>query len=148
MDGAPEAALYKLSCPPELPSILSMNSASAPVGSVVGNSGNPEEELSKKKENASGNAPTSGVLAVELNRNDNVVPNVISVRYSLKKLPSDSVTVPGSVPLTLPSVVAAPKTPLVEKPESVTALDGVPPSRKSKASWPVIPAMEVVSIAN
>ena len=79
-----------------------------------------------------------------LSENERVVPNLKSVRYSLKKLLSPMVTVPGREPAASPVSVGLPKTPLELKAEMVTELDGGPPSIKSNAKLPVVPAGNVV----
>ena len=54
--------------------MLNRNSASAPVVSLVGNSGKPVAGSSMKNENESGDEPASGGLSVVVKENDNVVP--------------------------------------------------------------------------
>jgi hypothetical protein len=64
---SPPGALNTLSAPCELPSILKVKRESAPVGSVVVNSGNPVLGSSKNSEKASGKGPIPGAFVVASN---------------------------------------------------------------------------------
>jgi hypothetical protein len=96
----------------------------------VVNSGNPVLGSSMKSEKASGKEPTPGAFVVALNRNEKLVPRVMSVRYSLKKDPPavDKEIAPGRVPVTTPLLgPLVPRVPVVEKSRIVTVLDEGPP---------------------
>jgi hypothetical protein len=115
------------------------------VGSDVANRGKPVRGSRRESEKASGKNPEAGALFVALTRKEMSVPSVMSVRYSLKKDESVSVTVPGKVPLTPPVGETVPRVPSVENPDTVTELVDDPPDMKSKASCAKVPLIAEVS---
>jgi hypothetical protein len=138
---SPPGAIYALNAPCGLPSMFSVKREFEPVGSVVANSGSPVTGLRSNNEKASGKELKFGPFVVTSRTNENLLPRVIPVRYSLKNDDGESirVTVPGSVPVTSPVVETAPRVPSVERPEMVTVLEADPPFNKSKARSAEVP---------
>jgi hypothetical protein len=118
------------------PPVISISSKASPNRSVL------TSELiaagsSRRKVKLSGRNPGAFVkLTVKLMED----PRVAGTSNSLKKLVSESVTVPGRVPVTLPAVIADPRDASDVKLVMETELFTIPsPSIKSNARVPEVP---------